>query len=61
METAKQSGGARPGSGRKRLQPGVSTVPVMIKMTEPQKAKLQRLGGAPWVRDRIDRAKDPQE
>lgn len=45
--------------GRKPLQAGVPTVPVMVKMTELQKAKLQRLGGASWVRDRIDKAKDP--
>ncbi|HEY2254952.1 MAG TPA: hypothetical protein VGI11_04885 [Variovorax sp.] len=43
------------------MQPGVATVPVMIKLTEPQKEKLQQLGGAPWVRDRIDKAKLPKE
>nr|WP_222124895.1 hypothetical protein [Variovorax boronicumulans] len=36
-----------------------ATSPVTIKLTEEQKAKLQRLGGAPWVRDRIDKAKEP--
>jgi hypothetical protein len=34
--------------------------PVTIKMSEPQKEKLARLGGAPWVRDRIDKAKEPK-
>lgn len=59
MEEPKKLGGTRPGSGRKRLQSGVSTVLVGVKMTELQKAKLQRLGGAPWVRDRIDKAREP--
>ena len=59
-DTTKKVGGARSGSGRKPLQAGVATVPVMVKMTELQKAKLQRLGGAPWVRDRIDKAKEPK-
>lgn len=36
-------------------------VPVSIKMTPPQRSKLGRLGGAPWVRDRIDKAKEPKE
>lgn len=30
-------------------------------MTEGQRDKLQVLGGAPWVRDRIDKAKLPKE
>jgi len=60
-EVKKGWGGARPGGGRKRISPGETTVPVMIKMTETQRAKLQRLGGAPWVRDRIDKAKEPKE
>ena len=34
-------------------------VPVMVKMKPAQKEKLQRLGGAPWVRDKIDKAKEP--
>lgn len=33
-------------------------VPVMVKMKPSQKEKLQRLGGARWVRDRIDKAKE---
>jgi hypothetical protein len=53
-------GGAGRGQGRKRLQEGADTVPVSIKMTEPQRDKLRRLGGAPWVRARIDKAKDPE-
>ena len=33
-------------------------VPVTVKMLPAQKEKLQRLGGAPWVRDKIDQAKE---
>ena len=36
-------------------------LPVMIKMKPAQKEKLQRLGGAPWVREKIDRAKEPKD
>jgi hypothetical protein len=35
--------------------------PVTIKMKPAQKEKLERLGGAPWVRDRIDKAKELKE
>lgn len=35
-------------------------VPVTIKMTVPQKEKLSELGGASWVRERIDKAKPPK-
>lgn len=34
-------------------------MPVTIKLSEAQKEKLQRLGGAPWVREKIDKAKEP--
>lgn len=37
-----------------------ATSPITIKLSEGQKDKLKRLGGAPWVRDRIDRAKEPK-
>lgn len=45
--------------GRPALSEGDATVPVVIRMTEPQKDKLRRLGGPQWVRDRIDKAKEP--
>lgn len=54
-------GGARPGSGRKPKEVSEAMLPVSIKMTEEQKDKLAKLGGAPWVRDRIDKAKLPKE
>jgi hypothetical protein len=54
-------GGAGRGQGRKPLQQGEETIPVVIRMTGPQKDKLRRLGGPGWVRARIDKAKEPTE
>jgi hypothetical protein len=53
-------GGAGRGQGRKPLDTAHPTVPVTVKMTVPQKEKLGRLGGAPWVRERIDKAREPE-
>lgn len=62
MEELKATrGGARPGSGRKPLAQGEALQPVSIKLSLSQKSKLARLGGAPWVRVRIDKAREPQE
>ena len=52
-------GGARPGAGRPALQEGERAVVVTTKMTAKQRDKLGRLGGAPWIRGRIDKARDP--
>jgi hypothetical protein len=52
---------AKRGRGRPPIQLGESTVVVPVRMTTPQRDKLGRLGGAPWVRDRIDKAKEPKE
>lgn len=54
-------GGAGRGQGRKPLQGDEPMAPVTIKMSQLQRDKLSRLGGAPWVRDRIDKAKEPKE
>lgn len=35
--------------------------PVTIKLTDEQREKLPKLGGAAWVRQKIDRAKLPEE
>lgn len=51
----------RVGPGRKPLKQGEDTVPVNIRMTTGQRDKLLRLGGAKWVRDRIDKAREPEE
>ena len=45
--------------GRPSLQHGEETVPVTIRLTALQREKLQMLGGAKWVRDRIDKAHLP--
>ena len=52
-------GGTRKGAGRKPLTPGAQSKVLTIRVTQEQAAKLARLGGAAWVRARIDRAKDP--
>lgn len=59
-DTKKTHGGPGRGQGRKPLEEGVDTIPVTIRMTARQKAKLVLLGGAKWVRARIDRAKEPK-
>lgn len=41
------------------MKQGEETVTVSLRMTPAQREKLGRLGGAGWVRDRIDRAKEP--
>ncbi len=53
-------GGAGRGQGRKPKEVSEAMVPVSIKMSDEQRAKLLRLGGAPWVRDRIDKAREPK-
>ena len=55
-----QRGGAGRGQGRKPLEIGNPTVVATVKMTKTQREKLGRLGGAPWVRERIDKAKEPK-
>lgn len=52
-------GGTRPGAGRKPIGEE-AMVPVTLKMLPAQRDKLQRLGGAAWVRKKIDRAKEPE-
>lgn len=61
MEKTKPTrGGAGRGQGRKPLDETSPTVVVSVKMSDEQRAKLQRLGGAQWVRSRIDKARDPE-
>lgn len=59
MTEKSRRGGARPGGGRKPLGPGEQTVSFPVKMTETQRDKLKRLGGAPWVRRKIDDEPEP--
>lgn len=44
--------------GQQPIEPGEKSVVVPIRMTAAQKIKLAALGGAAWVRKRIDRAKE---
>jgi hypothetical protein len=47
------------GQGRPPIKEGEETVTLSIRLTVSQRAKLERLGGAAWLRERIDRAKEP--
>ena len=53
-------GGAGRGQGRKPLVVGEAMVNVSLKMGEAQRDKLKRLGGASWVRQNIDKAKETE-
>jgi hypothetical protein len=55
--TETKRGGAGRGQGRKPVKVGQETVTVSLRMTPGQRLKLAQLGGAAWVRDRIDGAK----
>lgn len=59
MTEAKRGGPGR-GQGRKPLKKGQETVTLSIRLTVAQREKLERLGGAAWLRDRIDKAKEPE-
>jgi hypothetical protein len=49
------------GQGRKPLSPtGELMKPRQMRMTDAEWAKCIRLGGAAWVRDRINKAKEPK-
>ena len=52
-------GGPGRGQGRKPVAEGEQTVTVSLRMTVAQRDKLATLGGAGWVRQRIDKAKTP--
>lgn len=46
--------------GRPKVIPG-NAVHVRLRLSEEQREKLDRLGGAAWVRQKIDAAKEPEE
>ena len=50
-------GGAGRSQGRKKRPEQAAFVG--IRMSEAQKAKMHRLGGAQWVREKIGKAKEP--
>jgi hypothetical protein len=41
------------------VKAGEDTVTVSLRMTPAQRDKLAKLGGAGWVREQIDQAKEP--
>lgn len=57
MDERNKRGGPGRGQGRKPLQQGETTVTVSLRLTTEQRQKLTRLGGAQWVRQRIDNAR----
>ena len=57
IEQDKRGGPGR-GQGRNPVKQGEETVTVSLRMTPAQRAKLARLGGAEWVRARIDKARE---
>lgn len=59
MTEQKQRGGPGRGQGRKPVKQGEETVTASLRMTVAQRDKLARLGGAAWVRQQIDRTKEP--
>ena len=54
-----QRGGPGRGQGRKPVKRGEETITLSLRVTVSQREKLARLGGAEWVRGKIDRAKEP--
>lgn len=57
--SSKQHGGPGRGQGRKPVKPGEPTTSTTLRLTKAQREKLERLGGAKWVRERIDEAPEP--
>lgn len=51
-------GGSGRGQGRPPVKKGEETVTVSLRLTAAQRDKLARLGGAEWVRQRIDKARE---
>lgn len=56
MTDKPKRGGAGRGQGRKPLDPAQRRHSTSIALTQEQKEKLKRLGGAEWVRRKIDEA-----
>lgn len=63
MSERPKRGGAGRGQGRKSISKTEPTVTMCLRMTQAQRDKVERLGkaglgGAGWLRDRIDKAKE---
>lgn len=61
MEKLTGRGGPGRGQGRKPKEFSEAMKPVTIKLSDAQIEKLPKLGGAAWVRQKIDKAKLPEE
>jgi hypothetical protein len=46
------------GQGRKALPPAEKLVVITARVSPAQREKLRLLGGAAWLRERIDKAKE---
>jgi hypothetical protein len=57
--TAARTPAAPRGRGRPALTQGRDAPTWTVRLTPEQLAKLARLGGAAWLRERIDKAKEP--
>lgn len=60
MEEKKNHGGARTGSGRKPIGEKPLDARYIVPMTHEQREKVKALGGAAWVRRKIDAAAEPK-
>jgi hypothetical protein len=57
----KRHGGPGRGQGRKPLKEDGPMIVVALRVTHSQREKINRLGGAKWVRDLIDNTPEPTE
>lgn len=48
---------AKKSPGRPRIVEGGASVTLNIRLSVEQRDKLTRLGGAPWIREKIAKAK----
>lgn len=58
MTEKEKRGGPGRGQGRNPVKKGEKTVTVSLRMTLAQRENLARLGGAEWVRAKIDKARE---
>lgn len=53
-KSATPSGGRRQGAGRKPLVQGHKTATWHVRLTPVQRAVLEAMGGAKWLREQLD-------
>lgn len=59
MTEKKSHGGPGRGQGRKPLGAAPLDTKFLVPMTTAQRVKVKALGGAAWVREKIDKAQEP--